>query len=421
MQQCLSTPHFLCFQVRFRGETIYFYFGRGAAYQGFNYSSEKPPAELRVQDRFLQFSRKYWRGLRISKIDTFEDDRVIELSLFFKGGEGKLWFFWRGRDLFFAHFITEGQKIDFFKSWVGKCRVQALPLENVSVAEVFEGLGYGEGKGKQREGDLSIEKYFEDFKNKLKVLPIDKKSTKKEVGLKEKIKKDLRRFEILSYLESQTKTDLSEVKQIGEGRFSVNFKGIEGHFKKREHLFNKIKRWKKSKLFLECRLQQIEDKKQKNQQDKPAPNLGKTIQPVWKEIKSEQSIKKNESYIEFLYKNKKCFLGRSALENDFIRKEKASRDDTWLHLENHKSGHLIIKTPMSELLPEDIVILASAIVELNGIDLLEIPIIYTKVRFLKGVKGAPGMVNYKKEKHIIVYFDQDWRQKLTGIEVIFDG
>lgn len=421
MQQCLSTPHFLCFQVRFRGETIYFYFGRGAAYQGFDYSSEKPPAELRVQDRFLQFSRKYWRGLRISKIETFKNDRVIELSLFFKGGEGKLWFFWRGRDLFFSHFIVEGQKINFFKSWVGKCKVQSLALEDLSVAEVFEGLGYGKGKDKQREGDLSSEKYFEDFKNKLNVLPMDSKPTKKEVGLRDKIKKDLRRFEILSYLESQTKTDLSEVNQIGEGRFSVNFKGIEGHFKKREHLFNKIKRWKKSKLFLESRLQQIEDKKQIKHQNKPEPNLGKTIQPVWKEIKSEQSIKKNESYIEFLYKNKKCFLGRSALENDFIRKEKASRDDTWLHLENHKSGHLIIKASMSELLPEDIVILASAIVELNSIDLLEIPIIYTRVRFLKGVKGAPGMVNYKKEKHITVYFDQDWRQKLTGIEVISDG
>ena len=421
VQQCLSTPHFLCFQVRYRGETLYFYFGRGATYQGFDYSAKKPDATWRIQDKFLQFARKYWRGLRIKKVSVCEEDRVLELELFFKGGEGKLWFFWRGRDLFFSHLIVSGQQVDYFKSWVGKCKVHIESVRDISVAEVFEGLGFGEGRLKERSGDLNVETYFSQLEKR-----IIKKSQKDLSGdkvsrLRRKLESDLKRFEVLPFLESQTKRDLTDLSKIGEGRFSVSFKGIEGHYKKREYLFDKIKKWKKSKSFLEKRLEALKPEKKKKLEKVAKPDLGKTIQPIWKEVKAAQSITKGESFIKFSFKGVSCYLGRSAIENDFIRKEKASKDDVWLHLENYKSGHLFIKTEMSKLLPEEIAILASAMVELNGIDINEIPIIYTKVRFLKGVKGSPGMVNYKKEKHITVYFDQEWRQKLSGIEVISDG
>lgn len=424
VQQCMSTPHFLTFQVRFKGETQNFYFGRGAIYQGFDYSPLRPPAPLRIQDKFLQFARKYWRGLRVKNLTVADEDRVLELKVAFKGGEGRIWFFWRGRDLFFAHCLRNGPKVDLFKSWVGKCRASEEVAETLTVKDVFEGLGFGEGKDKERIGDLSITRYFKEQEKRvaLKKAPSSSESAK-NIRLKEKIQKDLRRFEIIPFLESQTKKDLTDVNQIGEGRFSINFKGLEGHYKKREYLFDKIKKWKKSKGFLEARLKSLsgEGKPKENKPNSFSMSLGKTIQPIWSEQKSEQIFKNESGFIKFSFRGVPCFLGRTALENDFIRKEKASKDDVWLHLENYKSGHLIIKTDMSQLLPEDIAILASALVELNGIELVEIPVIYTKVRFLKGVKGVPGMVNYKKEKHITVYFDREWRQKLSGIEVISDG
>lgn len=424
VQQCISTPHFLCLQTRFKGKTLYLYLGRGAQYQGFDFSEKKPSPDLRIQDKFLQFARKYWRGMQITNISCAEQERSLLLEGFVKKSPAKVWLFWRGRDLFFSHAEMKGNTVFFFKSWIGKCHLSADYFQSLEAKEVFEDVGFGalQSLG-ERKGDLSIDHYLGQFNIKSKN-ENDRPSKKEEKNHKtiSKIKTDLKKFEILKYLEGQTEKDLTDIKKIGEGRFSVSFKGLEGHYKKREFLFDKIKSWRKSQHFLENRLSALEKEGQlANKPTNQRPSYGKTIQPIWKENKQKQTITKNANYIELEYREMKIYLGRNALENDFIRKTLAKKEDLWIHLDGYKSGHMFIKNPSGSLGIIDFEILASALVELNGIELQEIPVIYTQVKNLKGVKGTPGMVNYKKEKHISVYFNREWRQKLTSIEVTEDG
>jgi hypothetical protein len=424
VQQCLSTPHFLCLQTRYKGRTLYLYLGRGAQYQGFDYSDEKPPSLLRIQDKFLQFSRKNWRGMQIQKIEAYQKDRILTIKGRLGPNPVKVWFFWRGRDLFFAHCELRAHQVHFFKSWIGKCKVNVEDFDNLSLMEVFEDLGVGSlaATGK-RVGDLNIERYLKQYSTLQSVaLAQNNKITERKLKTIEKIKEDLRKFETLDYLQKQTERDLTDVGSIGEGRFSINFKGLEGHFKKREFLFDKIKGWRKSQTFLKKRLDSLTQNQKKVETIRgQEPELGKVVQPIWAERKEFQHIEKKANFIELQYKGLKVFLGRTALENDYIRKNIAKKEDLWLHLDGYKSGHLFIKNPGNVLNMDDYATLGSALVDLNGIEINDIPIIYTQVKNLKGVKGSPGMVNYKKEKHIVVFFDQDWRQKLTSIEVGEDG
>lgn len=416
VQQCTSSPHFLSFQTRFRGKTLYLYFGRGAGYQGFDFSEQKIPAELRIQDKYLHFARKYWRGMRLLELTSSENDRIVTIKAIKLGTPITLWFFWRGRDLFFAHKHELANHIEIFKSWTGFSRITNEVNVDLNESVLFGELGYGEVKERNNEGDFSIEEYFEAFEK----ISVPKVSKSKVRNTKSKIIKDLKRFEILKYLEKQTSKDLTDVNAIGEGRFSVNFCGIEGHFKKREHLFNKIKKWKKSESFLLNRLKSLEAEEpiKKEAQKK---NIGKSIQPIWKLDKENQLVIKMPKFIRFTYKSWTCYLGRTAVESDQIRKEIAKKEDWWIHLDGLRSGHMFIKSGNEDPTPADLEILGSAMVELNGLQIQEIPIIFTRVKNLKGVKGVAGMVNYKKEKHIVVYFSQQWRQNLTSFEEDANG
>ena len=417
VQQCTSSPHFICLQTRFRGKTLYLYFGRGASFQGFDFSEIKIPVFLRTQDKFLQFARKYWRGMRVLSVHSSEIDRIVRIDALKEGTQLWVWLFWRGRDLFFAHRHDKEGHIEIFKSWVGFSKVAKEINLEFDESELFGELGYGTVKERKKEGDLSIKSYFSSFKpTETPKIPL-----KKINNTRLKIEEDLKKFEILKYLEKQTKIDLTEVNKIGDGRFSVSFRGLEGHFKKREHLFNKIKKWKKSEEFLRNRLAGLRVEEKSNPKKNTPASVGKTVQPIWKLDKKKQLISSLPKFIKFSYKTWTCYLGRTAIESDQIRKEIAKKEDWWLHLDGHKSGHMFLKSNDIVPNPIDLGILGSAMVELNGLSLTEIPLIFTKVKNLKGVKGVAGMVNYKKEKHMVVYFDQEWRQNLTSIEEDANG
>ncbi len=362
--------------------------------------------------------------MQIHKIEAYEKDRIATIKGRIGPNPLKVWFFWRGRDLFFSHCEDRAGQAYFFKSWIGKCKLVGQSLDELSVEDVFADLDVGNipSTGK-RSGDLSVEAYLKQY-SLMERSGTDRnnKSNERRNRTIDKIRNDLKKLDALDYLQKQTEKDLTDVKSIGEGRFSVNFKGYEGHYKKREFLFDKIKGWRKSQSFLKKRLESLTQEDKRGESIKgQKPELGKVIQPIWTERKELQKIEKKANFIELQYRGLKVYLGRSALENDYIRKNIAKKEDLWLHLDGYKSGHLFIKNLGKSLDICDYVILGSALVELNGIKIQDIPIIYTLVKNLKGVKGTPGMVNYKKEKHIVVHFDQNWRQKLTSIEVNEDG
>ncbi len=416
IQQATSSPHVITLQCRIPGKTVHLYFGRGAQYQGFDYSELKLPASFRVQDKFLQFARHYWRGMKILDIESDSKDRVIRMKGVKEGIVQEIIFFWRGRDLFFAHIKYLNEEIEVFRSWEGKVKEVWSEGEELSLEILFKDLGFAEVDFGEKDNDFQISKYLEDHDGK----GTDKKdqSYSKKMKTLQKMKGDLLLLNEIEKLRPWTDRDLEDVKEVGAGRFKVSFRGIEGHYKKREYLYDKMKGWEKSRKLVKDRIFKLENEKGKtvkNKEDSIFKDY-KIIQPIWNYEKNKTTVKSQQNCIEINYKGIKCYLGRRAQENDFIRKEFGKKEDMWLHLEGMKSGHMIVKNGNQNLEVEDYQILSSALVDLNGIVINDIPIVYTQVKNIKPVKGSPGMVIYKKEKHLKVHFEPEWRQKLTVID-----
>ncbi len=421
VQQVYSSPHYLVLQTRFRGETKYVYLGRGGRDQGMDFSHLKIPSEIRIQDKFLQYARKNWRGMRIKKVSLPQKDRLLEIAGTIGRNKQFIWFFWKGRDLYFADMVIEESGIRLFQSWLGKSKHTHDVASNLKAEVIFGELGLRElEEGVNRKGSLNIEDYLNKSKLSEKINSPPGKHPKGLLKKNSKMKEDLNKFQILKYLEAQTDKDLENVNSIGEGRYSISFKGLEGHYKKREYLYDKVKAWKNSQKNLERRIKLLEESLSvAPSNSKPKfKNLianQKTISPVWGN-KSQPKVSFNKTkFVSFVYNDFHCYVGRRATESDAIRKEIAKKEDLWIHLDGYKSGHLFIKGSRDPSIDE-LSVLASALVDYSGLSIADIPILFTQVKNLKGVKGIPGMVNYKKEKQLLVLYDSEWRQKITSIE-----
>ena len=59
-------------------------------------------------------------------------------------------------------------------------------------------------------------------------------------------------------------------------------------------------------------------------------------------------------------------------------------------------------------------VIGSIIRDYSEHKILEIPLQYTEVKNLKGIKGKAGSVIYKKEKYITVSYKPNWMHNITG-------
>ena len=104
-------------------------------------------------------------------------------------------------------------------------------------------------------------------------------------------------------------------------------------------------------------------------------------------------------------------VGLNASGNDRMRKEWAGKDDWWIHATHGVSPHVIVKlkSSIASVIDPEILRLAGSCLAEYMNDRIEVDLIYTKVNMLKGVKGTPGKVTYKSEKHFRVYVDKNWK------------
>jgi predicted ribosome quality control (RQC) complex YloA/Tae2 family protein len=371
---------------------------------------------MRIKDIFVDYARKHWRNSSITNIDINVKDRVLSLSGYQNKEKYKVAFFWRGRDLFFTHIFHENKKLCIFRNWVGREDLESAKIEELNIFESFNKLGFGEAKSKKSKFE-NIEDYINKDVTSFTNKKLEKKEVKKKQRLRDNILNDLSKLkaglELASFVDNP---DLESLNVIGKGRFKIKFYGLEGHYPKRDLIFEKVKQWKKSYLNLESRLEKIKEdllirpKIEYCLQDQ-------LVRPIWitKKIKENELIK-HKNYLQFNYKGYQCYLGRNSSENDYIRNKIAKKTDLWIHLDNFKSGHLFVRGERPKV--DELCVLSSALVDLCKIDIKEFQIIYTEASNLKAIKGHRGAVRYKKEKRLLVYFDQDWRSKIELIEEI---
>ncbi len=416
LQKIYSSPHFLIFQVRVPKNTIYLYLGRGNSFQCLGFFSKNIPSSQRVQDKFLQFARKNWKGAIIESIEMDPCDRIVH----FIGRKGqyqiRISFFWRGRDLFFVHLIDRSGKLDIFRSWLGREVTNGTLL--LTAEELFIDLNLELRKG-------SANAFPEDWWNSYiesdsKIEVFNKRKQKSLLRKKEKIIRDLEKVGSWSKLRHFAETaEDEEFQNITEVLgFCFKFRESESVYARRGVLHSKAKSLKKAESLLAQRLKDTEIELDAMVEAGVAPRrkLERIISPIWASGKrkkvSSRELPRGVKF--FCYEGIKGALGTSAQGNDWVRIHFAKRDDYWFHLESGSSAHVVLKTDKINMRnTEFLELVASCIRDYSSKNYLDVAIIFTQVKNLRGVKGSPGKVLYKKERHLVLRYRNDWRYKLS--------
>lgn len=123
-------------------------------------------------------------------------------------------------------------------------------------------------------------------------------------------------------------------------------------------------------------------------------------------ITSKKELKEDIKLTEFISSDGFTILaGKNNKQNEFLLKI-ARSEDIWLHVQNMPGAHVLIKTPQNtDEIPEstlhDAVYIAAYYSQ--GKESSNVPVVYTKRRFVKKPSGAkPGFVIYSHEKTLWV-------------------
>ncbi|MBQ8151520.1 MAG: NFACT family protein [Firmicutes bacterium] len=101
---------------------------------------------------------------------------------------------------------------------------------------------------------------------------------------------------------------------------------------------------------------------------------------------------------------KKVLAGRNNKENDWLTLKHAASSDIWLHTKDIPGSHVILFTEGSEPTEDDLFSAAQiAAFHSKGKDSANVPVDYTKVRYVKKPNGAkPGMVIFTHNRTLYV-------------------
>ena len=125
----------------------------------------------------------------------------------------------------------------------------------------------------------------------------------------------------------------------------------------------------------------------------------------YKKSRREQ-VKKNKPkpHAYTLSSGKTVLVGRNNKENDWLTLKKASSSDIWMHTKDIPGSHTVILLEGSEPSDTDLFEAASiAAFHSKGADSENVPVDYTKIRYVKKPHGAkPGMVIFTHNRTLYV-------------------
>jgi len=410
IQKVYSSSHFICFTIRFVGQSKFLYIGRGSTYEGLWFSPIRVESFLRKRDKFLEYIRKHLSSCTFRGITMDTDDRIFSVDYHKWGRMNRFFCFYNARNLYFANHYYDDKDggMKSFKSWTMKPEM----LEKMDF-DIFDEVGRtnlerkeGGGEIKDINSLLNLEKQMAMKGN------LGGKSRKFYNRKKSRIIDDLENVKSVDALRSLAENDSDLSKQpmkIQVDRIKLKFKNPD-HYKRRDEVYLKIKKLNKAKKILELRLIDTVDAIDNFNEIVHHNNL-KTVSPVWRTTEKGLQVSKptERAYRIYEFEHFQLGLGLSANGNDQLRTEWAKKSDMWFHLEGDKSAHIILKLNDLSITEDLLVIAGSALVEFSSVEYGEANLIYTQVKNLKGVKGASGKVIVKKEKHIRVLVDKNWR------------
>ncbi|MBT3234962.1 MAG: hypothetical protein HN353_03330 [Bdellovibrionales bacterium] len=447
IQKAFSTPHYITLGLRFIGHTYTLYLGRGGEYGGLYGETSSPPALYRVRDRYLEYIRKHLRGGLLTKIMLDPGDRIVAFHYLRSGKLNIFQLFWRGRVCYFSNcFYNEEGIRQVFLSW-RKSSVEDLDLynsENIgkTIFNIFDSVGRrNERMANDQVKPLSSQvssatliDYFEKLDTLSKsAKPIGRVMRRKSTFFKRKIGRieaDIQRVAAWRELEQLLAGEALEIPdgEIIDGQERVTLCGIKikftrgsGFYQKRDHLYQIIKKYRRVEQELSQRLVATQNDFAKwevagNKLDHADFLSKQLISPYWK-VDQKPADKTSRGGVQFNYhrftlpSGEKMVLGLDAASNDHLRISWAKRDDFWFHIEGERSGHLIIRSQnISRLLTDYLGLIGAILAEFSGYRGGEVPIIYTQVKYLRGVKGERGAVIPRKAHYIQSIPAQNWRE-----------
>lgn len=420
IQKIYTTSQLICLTFRFVGKTQFAYLGRGNRVEGFWLSDLRPPSILRRLDRFLDYLRHHLTSTELISVDQIFEDRCIKLTYQKYGKQCEIFFFWKGRALYFQNYYFEVEKNvwKIFQSWSGAEFESTFSEDEGREYCINELIKVGlirEFENEAKESNTNVESILSNEERGLKKINGGKKLRSKAKKRLDNIKQDLEKInEGLEVYELINDIDFSKIQgKFTHKRFKVSLGYGLNDFEKRDKVYNKLKNLKKAVNFQKSRLEEAEKIVLSSKEPTKYDLKLKMIEPVWKSGHSlkKQSTHASSNYSEYILPSHiKFAVGKNTKGNDEIRSQWASKSDLWFHLDGDTSAHLICKIDgFSRLTADDIAIIASCLRDVSRDDKLEVNFFYTQVKNLRGLKGKQGSVLYKKEKYYRVMYLENWK------------
>lgn len=401
IQKIYSSAYTIGLSIRLPGQNLALIIGRGKRVEGIGWLEKNIPSILRTQDKFLSYLRASLTNSILERIEVDTDDRIIRIDYLRWGQRNHFFIFYNKKALNFVNYFYSEKKREFFylKSWENKPVVWNASID----FSIFNEVGRKNLPDKEKEGkEFDAGKVLKRELVEVEDRTLSKKEKNKTLRKVKNIKFDLEKIkahkELFAFLE--------ETSDLGELPKKWKFKNIKisfdypDHYKRRDQIFKKIKALKAAEALVEARLIDAE-KKLSGQAEIKDKNPITPIAPAWNKVKERikaPKIEQKANYKVLDFPNFKVGIGLSANGNDALRSEFASKNDYWFHLDGATSPHVIVKGDNLELNEDLFNIVASVILDHSEYNFSQASIIFTKVKDIKGVKGTPGKVIFKKEK-----------------------
>lgn len=410
IQKAYTTPHFLVLGLRFPGQNVVLYIGRGNQYEGFFISNKFPPSYLRIQDRLLDYTRKYLVGARLGKMEVDENHFLTLFHFKNEHIDNSFSFGYKDRQLFFIRQCKE----EIYTSWNGETS------SGGNIAELVDKfLGKRSLPEQTRASSWSLDTYFQDEQKKMSGKPVQKK---KEKFLEKKLNNithdlsDVQKWHLMEdeLLSEDTELEFGEHQTVIHGH-KVKFSSHLNQWQKRDVVFGKIKKLKKAEEILKNRLLETDKELSlvKQGEFEYEVTKEKAIAPLWKTTSAGRTSERTDHNVKnFKLKKLTGTIALDAESNDWLRSQ-SSKDHYWFHIENYPGAHCLIKSDdVSLLTGEDLSAIASMLRDYSQLEIMEIPVIYSQLKNVKGLKGAQGKVLIKKPRYLRCNYI-NWKEIIT--------